>query len=256
MHRAERLYFKLAKRLGDDERAYDLAGVGLADERSVRASRDMARRLARPPRVASRRAADRSAESFGRRHVRQSASRCKRRRGILCPGGNVDVEKKRRFRHEEGRLVMFGVPVEMNPMGLWLYAESYLKAVPAADAEATTIFTPAKTFLLARALELGLKAFLSLKGYPLSKLSGGVFGHDLDNLLSEAEKNDLKTICEFNTEERSAIRFAARYYFDKVFEYPAVLEAPKAYPGWPKNEYLLSAAHKLVPALKGPCRAA
>ena len=36
MHRAERAFDKLAKRYGD-ERAYEIAGVGLADERSVRA---------------------------------------------------------------------------------------------------------------------------------------------------------------------------------------------------------------------------
>jgi hypothetical protein len=49
---------------------------------------------------------------------------------------------------------------------------------------------------------------------------------------------------------------AARYYLDKVFEYPAVLEAPRAYPGWPNNTNLLSAAEKLVAALKDPCREA
>ena len=36
MHRAERTFDKLAKRCGD-KRAYEIAGVGLADERSVRA---------------------------------------------------------------------------------------------------------------------------------------------------------------------------------------------------------------------------
>jgi hypothetical protein len=36
MHHAERTFDKLAKRYGD-ERAYEIAGVGLADERSVRA---------------------------------------------------------------------------------------------------------------------------------------------------------------------------------------------------------------------------
>ena len=44
MARAERTFDKLAKRMGD-ERAYVVAGVNFADERSVRASKDCQRAL-------------------------------------------------------------------------------------------------------------------------------------------------------------------------------------------------------------------
>ena len=50
------------------------------------------------------------------------------------------------------------------------------------------------------------------------------------------------------------IRRASKYYLEKVFEYPAAGEAPRAYPHNPDIEPLLEAAKAMVVALEVPCR--
>jgi hypothetical protein len=80
--------------------------------------------------------------------------------------------------------------------------------------------SPAEKFLACRSIALGLKAFLSLKGRRLEELSLGVYGHDLQNLLIQADADGLVEMLDLTTEERFAIDFSHRYYLDKVFEYP------------------------------------
>jgi len=56
-------------------------------------------------------------------------------------------------------------------------------------------WSPVDRFLACRSIELGLKAFLSLKGRALDELAEGVFGHDLDNLLTEADNEGSEQWC-------------------------------------------------------------
>jgi hypothetical protein len=46
---------------------------------------------------------------------------------------------------------------------------------------------------------------------------------------------------------------SSAYYREKVFEYPAIAEALKAYPGNPDTDLLLGVARALVTALREPC---
>jgi hypothetical protein len=152
---------------------------------------------------------------------------------------------------------LFGMTVRMAPPGLWFYADSYLSAAKAVPLPATTDqFDPARVFLVLRALELALKAFLSLKGRSLAKLAGGPFGHDLASLLARAEQDGLLDIVPLQPDQREEIQRASMYYKGKVFEYPALTEAIRAYPDRPKNmDALLGAATSLVSALDQPCSA-
>ena len=72
------------------------------------------------------------------------------------------------------KLDLFGTIIPWGPPALWFYANDYLSAAKALLSPIER-FDPAPVFLLLRALELALKAFLSLKGCPLEKLAGGKF---------------------------------------------------------------------------------
>jgi hypothetical protein len=146
---------------------------------------------------------------------------------------------------------IFGATGYMAPLGLQFYADAFL--VAAKDARAGTGFAPARPYLVCHALELALKAFLSLKGRRMTELAGGEFGHDLPNLLDEAQKQKLADLVSLNESQLFQINRASVYYVEKVFEYPANDEALKAYPQMPDIELLIGAAEALVTALREPC---
>jgi hypothetical protein len=153
-------------------------------------------------------------------------------------------------------LSIAGVTGRFGPIGLIIYARHYLYAantVRMPEQEPKTHFTPVQTFLVCRALELGLKAYLSLKGTSLLTLAGGPYAHNLESLLLEAENQDLESIINFPLDQREQIVRASSYYAAKVFEYPALPEAVYAYPLWPTTSVLLDAAEALISALEPPC---
>src|SRR5690349_16675963 len=97
-------------------------------------------------------------------------------------------------RHSKVEFVSIaGVTAHMGPLGLQTYAADFLSAAKEV-APPDIRFSQARTFLVCHALELALKAFLSLKGYSLEKLAGGQFGHNLDELLTQAEQHGLSTL--------------------------------------------------------------
>jgi hypothetical protein len=133
-----------------------------------------------------------------------------------------------------------------------MYAADYLQAAQAVPPPQAP-FEPARYFLACRAIELGLKSFLSLRRIPLSTLAGGTFGHDLEALLARSQELNLSVLVAFSTEDQAEIRAAARYFRDKVFEYPALTESVRGFPGKPDLAVLLTAAQKLVDSLAQPC---
>jgi hypothetical protein len=140
----------------------------------------------------------------------------------------------------------------MAPIALQTYAADYLSAAKEV-APPQVRFSHARMFLVCRALELALKAFLSLKGNTLIKLSGGQYGHDLEYLLSQAEQTGLSTIVNFEERHLFQIRRASTYYVEKVFEYPAIGEVLASYSKSPDTKVLIDAAEMLVSALQEPC---
>jgi hypothetical protein len=166
------------------------------------------------------------------------------------------LKKKRTTPHAEIETVsFFGLSTPLGPAGLIVMAEHYLRAAQIIRSQRPQQerWSPVEKFLACRTIELGLKAFLSLRGRRLTELSFGEFGHDLQNLLAEADAAGLPKLVNLSNEARSAIEFAHRYYLDKVFEYPAVLEALKGYPGDPEIESLLHVGDQLVATLMQPC---
>jgi len=141
----------------------------------------------------------------------------------------------------------------MGPIGLHTYAQSFLTAARSLPPP-TVPFEPARPYLVCHAIELGLKAFLSLRGAAMLELADGSYGHNLEAILQKAEENDLKTTVSFTNGHRAAIRLASIYYAGKVFEYPAVGEAISCYPSMPPIDILFDAATVLVESLRQQCR--
>jgi hypothetical protein len=72
-------------------------------------------------------------------------------------------------------------------------------------------FTPVRYFLCCQALELGLKAFLSLNGVSNRDLKER-FGHDLVRLLSDARANGLDTFIKVSGTDTKLVQQANNFY--------------------------------------------
>jgi len=107
--------------------------------------------------------------------------------------------------------------------------------------------------LVCHALELALKAFLALKGSSLVELAGGPYGHDLKNLIAEADKRGLQALVKLDDNQNAEIIRASDYYAEKVLEYPSVTEVIRGYPKMANTDVLIGAADALVGALHEPC---
>jgi hypothetical protein len=148
---------------------------------------------------------------------------------------------------------IFGATARMAPLGLIVYAESFLSAARLITVSSEMEFIPARTYLACHALELALKPFLSLKGHSLAKLAEGAFSHNLGTILTQAEQHGLSDIVGLTELQQFHIRRASKYYAEKVFEYPAIGEALRAYSDRPDDGALIAAAEVLVAALRDPC---
>jgi hypothetical protein len=153
------------------------------------------------------------------------------------------------------RISIAGINERMGPLGLHMYAESYLAAAQALP-KPKVPFEPVRPYLVCHSIELALKAYLSLRGTAMIELAGGAFGHNLDYLLTNAVESDLAKLAALTDEQSNVIRLATTYYAGKVFEYPAIGEALSAYPQSPSIDLLFEAADCLVEALRQPCREA
>lgn len=145
------------------------------------------------------------------------------------------------------RLEMLGTRTKLSAYGLWHYGKDFLAL---ADPAAEKHFSPARYFVVARSIELFLKGYLSVKGMSLVDLSSPRFSHNLAVLFEQAQQVGLLEVAQLSPEQIEAIRLADRYYGEKVFEYPAVMETVHAYPHLPDFELLRSAAKVLCSNLE------
>jgi hypothetical protein len=148
-----------------------------------------------------------------------------------------------------------GITERMGPLGLHMYAESYLSAAQALP-KPKVPFEPVRPYLVCHAIELVLKAFLSLRGAAMVELADGPYAHNLNSLLTKSIEVKLFEFASLSEGMINAIHHATSYYGGKVFEYPAIGEALSAYPQMPPVEVLFEAATSLVEALRQPCRQA
>ena len=153
------------------------------------------------------------------------------------------------------RISIMGITERMGPLGLHMYANAYLDAARVLPVPIAR-FELVRPFLVCHAIELALKAFLSLQGTAMLELADGSYGHNLDIILEKADENGLGTLVHLTKAHKAEIRHASVYYAGKVFEYPAVGEALSAYPSMPTIDILFEAATVLIDSLRKQCREA
>lgn len=110
-------------------------------------------------------------------------------------------------------------------------------------------FSPARLFLACHALELALRAYLTLRGQNTDAVSATAVRHDLQALFARAEACGVGELAQLTPQHRAQIGRCARYYSQAVFEYPALAETLRGHPDAPDFETLLSAVASLVPAV-------
>ncbi len=112
------------------------------------------------------------------------------------------------------------VPVrvpQVTPGGLLVHAREFLIAAELVLGRAETVSLPAY-FLIARAIELSLKAFLLGCGLSIASVRKR-FGHHLENLLKEAVARGLHDHVQIDSLETAAVEVLNLDYFSKAFEY-------------------------------------
>jgi|APDOM4702015118_1054815.scaffolds.fasta_scaffold183153_1 hypothetical protein len=153
---------------------------------------------------------------------------------------------------QQQRVSIFGIPFDAGPYGLILRAKMF------ADA-ARLIPTPtaghdwAKWHLVCHALELGLKAFLTLQGSTLEDVFEA-YGHKIDLALSDAMSMGLSAAVPLTAHQRKIIRMLATPHAEKVFEYPSIVFVMTDAHSLPSIDATLEIADTLVQQLYGPCQ--
>jgi hypothetical protein len=145
--------------------------------------------------------------------------------------------------------------INWSTFGLIFTAEKFLRAarvVITLESGEEGGWHPVGKYLACHSIELSLKAFLMLKGETL--VGARRYSHRIAQLLAVCQKQNLKELVPLTEPERREIKRADPYYDGKVFEYPFIGQAARAYPGDPDVAPLLSAAERLVDGLYEPCR--
>lgn len=144
-------------------------------------------------------------------------------------------------------------PIHLNisPYGFNHYAAEYLAV--ARSVEIGTSFSPVPYYLYCRCLELGLKAFLLLKGVPEQELKRKSLGHDLNAIVLRCEVLGLLSYLTLSSEEKGEISKANEYYATKDFEYVNVFKVVQGYPELPDLQVLDSIGAKIIDNLRDTC---
>jgi hypothetical protein len=143
------------------------------------------------------------------------------------------------------------IHINLSPYGFNHYPEEYLAV--ARSIEVGSTFSPVPYYLYCRCLELGIKAFLSLKGVSKQELKRKTLGHDLEALLDKAEGLGFSKLVLLSPDEKVEISKANKYYAKKDFEYINVSKVVRGYPQLPILRVLDNIGAKIVSNLREAC---
>ena len=124
----------------------------------------------------------------------------------------------------------------LTPMAFHHFAVRFTEA--ARLARASEGFSPVPYYCFCRALELALKAFLSLNGVTRADMQRKALGHDLMRNLAKANELGKRTQMRVSAKERSEIRKANGYYRAKDFEYANIRRVVGGYGDLPDLDVL------------------
>jgi hypothetical protein len=151
------------------------------------------------------------------------------------------------------RNVRIGMPppivVNLSCYGFFRFGQDFARAA-AAVPEAQDRRSVVPYFLYCQAIELGLKAFLLLRGLSKRELAKRPFGHDLIRLLERARSEGIDRFVSISAAEEAAIQSATGFYDSggagKRLQYFDVGLALPAYRGLPDLAALASIARQLT----------
>ena len=139
--------------------------------------------------------------------------------------------------------------LQTTPLGLWRYAKDFSKAASiVVDTFGDEVSTLPAYYLCGHSIELSLKAYLLGEGIPLRKLKSKEFGHNLERLVGEALRHNLKKIVHLSAREIGEIQYLNINYVAKDFEY----HGTKSY-DLPLGYRMKKLADKLVLLLEKHC---
>jgi hypothetical protein len=144
-----------------------------------------------------------------------------------------------------------GIQINLSPYSFNHYASEYLTV--ARSIKVGPSFSPVPYYLYCRCLELGVKAFLLLKGVTKQELKTKSLGHNLVDIVVKAESLGLSENVKITKKENSEISKANNYYKNKDFEYVNILKTMKGYPLLPDLHILDKLAERIVGYLKEVC---
>lgn len=140
-------------------------------------------------------------------------------------------------------------PAHMNvsPFGFYLFGRDFFEAGQSFAGREKALVP---YFLYSQAIELGLKAFLLLKGMTKNELKNARYGHNLSKLLKVARARGLDAHVSLSPKEIEAIGIATDFYDSgasgRRFQYFDVFLAFRGFKGLPNRAELQSAVAKLT----------
>ncbi len=140
----------------------------------------------------------------------------------------------------------------MDPVGFAVYATQFLQA--AQSIPKTAKFTPVPYYVLCRALELILKAFLLAKGIGQEQLRRRPFGHNLEALWRAAKSKGLMDVVSaLPGSFEPHLAMANSYYKGKGFEYFDFSRWAHSYADLPPLDRLEGYTMQLIADIKPYC---
>lgn len=136
----------------------------------------------------------------------------------------------------------------------WAYAFDFLKAAESHRAS-TSDFKPAQLYLACHALELALKTYLALQGWPIATRERATSRADLLSLLAQADSHGLDKLVPLSPQQHAEVKKAAAYYSGMVLEYPALVETVRGFPQRPDADSLMTLSNNLLSAIGRKIRA-
>jgi len=140
--------------------------------------------------------------------------------------------------------------MNMGPTGFIVYASDFLDAYK--KFETDKAFSPAKYYLACRAVELSLKAFLSLSGVSFNVIKNKL-QHDLDKILRKSKELGIDSIVPITENEKIEIVKANGWYSRKGFEYFAIQNMVESKDSLPNINVISNLAEKLISVLEPKC---
>ena len=131
----------------------------------------------------------------------------------------------------------------LSPIVLANHCRDFAAAAKREVADARSPMSMPAYFLVARAIELGLKSYLLLCGKTEKDLRR--ISHDLGDALDAAKAEGIGAIVHVSVEADAAVRWINDYYEKKDLEYPTI-----GYKTYPQISYLIDFADELFDSLE------